>query len=760
MALVLRDSLWSYNRVAVLAARYNAIPPVAANRYNGGIWEQTRRNSTLEAPLSKNPVALSPPPLSVLPVGMLVRSLLIAAISSNRLLLLPSLSILSFLSNPGRGFLLNVDKNPFLHAILKRTFYNQFCAGENETETKATIQQLKDLGFRGIILTYALETVFDHVTNTEHTQGTAISSTEKGSASTYKIKHCPDIDAWRKGTLETIDLIDEGDYLALKLSGAGPTATVPFSLGELPSQQMMDALDEICTRSKNRKIRILVDAESQRFQRGIARVTLELMRKYNRDGAALIYNTYQAYLKGTPDLLQEHLEAASQDDFTLGLKLVRGAYIASDERSLIHDTKQDTDNAYNTIAQGALTKRQEAFNSAVQLLLDVFSPRGQSRIIDKDWHKGDIYITQVLALLENFRASQKEAEPLIPTADLMNLALYLDHNDTANNIGTVIDTGFMAWNSWSAPDKDQMLYATLLGYGGVQDMWIGEYHLAQRHCQEALKITLQHLAPDDEEVLNCYNNLGLVYGCQGDYVRGDNFLSRAEDISKANPAKYPAKGILINANTARNDYCNKRFEDAQRRLDLALSEAVEMQSWYWMACSLFCRNNNLPQADTHLQNAAEAIEQSGRGRDIKMNNYFAYQLGRLRLAQGRYDESVDQLQKAVKLDDVMKSPRGYRARNLYALSRAMLSNHQLEDTQKMKMLALELAGEKVAINGDPDDWFVYDLLVRIVERSILYEFDSRLSINCLFSNDAFDLLPSALKADLGCNDEPTHQITV
>lgn len=120
---------------------------------------------------------------------------------------------------------------------------------------------------------------------------------------------------------------------------------------------MLDALEEICTACKERGIRILVDAESQHFQWGILRVTLDLMRIYNRDGYASIYNTYQAYLKSTPSTLAKHLTTASEEGFTLGLKLVRGAYIASDERSLIHDTKQDTDNAYNTISQGAL--RQE-----------------------------------------------------------------------------------------------------------------------------------------------------------------------------------------------------------------------------------------------------------------------------------------------------------------------------------------------------------------------------------------------------------------
>jgi aspartate aminotransferase len=84
---------------------------------------------------------------------------------------------------------------------------------------------------------------------------------------------------------------------------------------------------------------------------------MELMKKYNRDGYASIYNTYQAYLKSTPDTLAKHLAIADEEGFTLGLKLVRGSYMATDERCLIHDTKQQTDDAYNSISQGAL--RQE-----------------------------------------------------------------------------------------------------------------------------------------------------------------------------------------------------------------------------------------------------------------------------------------------------------------------------------------------------------------------------------------------------------------
>lgn len=141
----------------------------------------------------------------------------------------------------------------------------------------------------------------------------------------------------------------------------------------------------------------------------------------------------------------------------------------------------------------------------------------------------------------------------------------------------------MAWKSWTILDKDPLLYATLLQYGAIQDMWIGEYQRAYSHAQEALDITLAHLEPNDEQVLNCYNDLGLAYGCKNDYTRGDDYFSRAEGIFQTDPAKYPAKGILLNANIARNDYCSGGYESAQRRLNLAMAEAIEMESVFWMA---------------------------------------------------------------------------------------------------------------------------------------------------------------------------------
>lgn len=178
---------------------------------------EIRRSSTTAVPRGRTETTHTPSqslkqhPLAAMPTGMLLRSLFIATISSNKFLLIPSLHLLSFFSKPNRSYLFNVDRNPVLKALLKRTLYNQFCAGETELETKACVRQLKDLGFKGVILTYAKEMVFDHKakSSNHHTSDKFVDAEAAVAKDT-------DIEAWRVGTLKTVDLISEGDILALK----------------------------------------------------------------------------------------------------------------------------------------------------------------------------------------------------------------------------------------------------------------------------------------------------------------------------------------------------------------------------------------------------------------------------------------------------------------------------------------------------------------------------------------------------------------
>jgi proline dehydrogenase len=127
--------------------------------------------------------------------------------------------------------------------------------------------------------------------------------------------------------------------------------------GESPPPLMHAAMTEICDQVSKHKTRLWIDAEQQVFQHAIDEWTIDLMRKYNRNGNVIVYNTLQAYLKGTPKNIAHHLSLAQKEGWGLGIKLVRGAYIAIEERELIHDKIEDTHAAYDDIVQNLLARK-------------------------------------------------------------------------------------------------------------------------------------------------------------------------------------------------------------------------------------------------------------------------------------------------------------------------------------------------------------------------------------------------------------------
>jgi pyrroline-5-carboxylate reductase len=120
--------------------------------------------------------------------------------------------MISFFVHTHSRYLFNVQRNPILHGILKKTIYNQFCTGESVPETKSSVQRLKELGFKGVILTYAKEIHYDHKSKRSHGMGT----TAGYDGNQVAVVKDADIEAWRVGNLKTLECITGGDILAIK----------------------------------------------------------------------------------------------------------------------------------------------------------------------------------------------------------------------------------------------------------------------------------------------------------------------------------------------------------------------------------------------------------------------------------------------------------------------------------------------------------------------------------------------------------------
>ncbi|TQN66020.1 putative proline dehydrogenase [Colletotrichum shisoi] len=285
-------------------------------------------------------------PLSRLPTLALVRSLALTQFMSSPLLMKPALPLLHFIAK-SKGALFNPDRNPVLNRLLRWTIYDHFCAGENLQQVTKTVNDVKRMGYQGVILNYAKEIVLD----------TEEAGADDAPAGDYAAPFYEMVDLWKKGNIETLRMLAPGDFLAVKITGAGPIAVDAMRAHAPIPDVIRKALDEMCDEARKQGSRLWIDAEQQALQPQLEEWTIDLMRRHNRESKPLVYNTIQSYLKASRANAERHMALAAREGWSLGVKLVRGAYIENETRSLIHDTKEDTDRNFDDIADMFISQR-------------------------------------------------------------------------------------------------------------------------------------------------------------------------------------------------------------------------------------------------------------------------------------------------------------------------------------------------------------------------------------------------------------------
>lgn len=290
---------------------------------------------TLASPLPTQEIQMSP--LAHVPLSQVLRTCLITSVSSSPTLLRASTSMLQSMLE-SKNALMSIDRNPLVRAILWHTFYLQFCAGETPTQVRKTCNDLRNQGYGGVILEYALEVLKD-------AEGDAVK----------------DVETWRQGVLDTVDMATEGDFVGLKWSGMGVAAMRLMKANAEPDRKMNEAMHAVCKAAAAKDVSLLPAAEETWSLDGFFSWSMGKQKVYNVKGNSVVYNTYQAYLKQIPGLLAKHLEEARQSDFTLGIKLVRGAYLGSEVRDLIHPSIEATHAAYDDMAAALIQRKYNTF---------------------------------------------------------------------------------------------------------------------------------------------------------------------------------------------------------------------------------------------------------------------------------------------------------------------------------------------------------------------------------------------------------------
>jgi proline dehydrogenase len=108
-------------------------------------------------------------------------------------------------------------------------------------------------------------------------------------------------------------------------------------------------------------VKLMIDAEHTYFQPAIDHTTHVLSLTYNK-AEPVIYNTYQAYLKGSYERIIEDMERARREKYIFAAKLVRGAYVSLERAraaklgydSPIWDNIQLTHDNYNKCLEAVL----------------------------------------------------------------------------------------------------------------------------------------------------------------------------------------------------------------------------------------------------------------------------------------------------------------------------------------------------------------------------------------------------------------------
>ncbi|MDX2360425.1 MAG: proline dehydrogenase family protein [Crocinitomicaceae bacterium] len=196
-----------------------------------------------------------------------------------------------------------------INGIIKKTIFKQFCGGVSIKDSLKASDRLADGGVK-TILDYSIEgktseedfdKTVDEIIGTIH----EAKNNENIPFAVFKVTGICLFETLEKTNESSNNLSDKD---------------------QVNYDNMVNRVDRICGEAHKMNVPIFIDAEETWIQNTIDRVVYQMSVKYNKE-RAIVYNTVQLYRHDRLAFMQTEIQRAREENWFIGLKLVRGAYM-------------------------------------------------------------------------------------------------------------------------------------------------------------------------------------------------------------------------------------------------------------------------------------------------------------------------------------------------------------------------------------------------------------------------------------------------
>ena len=264
--------------------------------------------------------------------------------------------------------------------LIRSTVFDHFCGGVTEDDCLDIIDKMYSKGVHSV-LDYSVE----------------------GKESEEQFENT------LQKTLYTIEFAKEKEsipFAVFKPTGLGRMSLYEKLNDGLPLNEnekkewdrVVERFNKVCKLAENLDVPLLIDAEESWMQNIADELIEGLMERYNKE-KAIVYNTLQMYRWDRMDYLKRLHKKAISNNFHIGLKVVRGAYMEKErERALekgyispICVDKKATDKNYDDALRFIASKEKTAIFAGTHneessyLLMELAREQGLSKTDSRLW---------------------------------------------------------------------------------------------------------------------------------------------------------------------------------------------------------------------------------------------------------------------------------------------------------------------------------------------------------------------------------------